>query len=219
MAAMKVGTDSITFGAWFGVSGAGSMLDVGTGTGILALMAAQRAEEPLITAIDIDGPSAREAALNFASSPWSGRLEARHISLQKFIQNHDGGGFDLIVSNPPYYINPLHSPNLQRDVARNADFLPYGELAEAAGNLLSSGGRLAVILPFENGVRFVEVAALCGLNLSRCCHLFTTMRKPARRVMMELTKGEAGNVLHERLLIGGTEWKSLVGEFYLEVKR
>jgi len=136
---MKVGTDGVLLGAWAEVRpGDRRMLDVGTGTGLIALMLAQRSAA-WITAVDIDVECATQAAENFAASPWADRLDAVSVAVQRYDPVEK---FDLIVSNPPYYVDSLLSPDEGRNTARHAAGLPFGELAAAVVRLLSPGGRL-----------------------------------------------------------------------------
>lgn len=141
---MKVGTDGVLLGAWAEVRpGDRRMLDVGTGTGLIALMLAQRSAA-WITAVDIDVECATQAAENFAASPWADRLDAVSVAVQRYDPVEK---FDLIVSNPPYYVDSLLSPDEGRNTARHAAGLPFGELAAAVVRLLSPGGRFALVLP------------------------------------------------------------------------
>lgn len=138
---MKVGTDGVLLGAWAEVRpGDRRMLDVGTGTGLIALMLAQRSAA-WITAVDIDVECATQAAENFAASPWADRLDAVSVAVQRYDPVEK---FDLIVSNPPYYVDSLLSPDEGRNTARHAAGLPFGELAAAVVRLLSPGGRFAL---------------------------------------------------------------------------
>lgn len=152
---MKVGTDGVLLGAWAEVRpGDRRMLDVGTGTGLIALMLAQRSAA-WITAVDIDVECATQAAENFAASPWADRLDAVSVAVQRYDPVEK---FDLIVSNPPYYVDSLLSPDEGRNTARHAAGLPFGELAAAVVRLLSPGGRFALVLPPVEMQRFRSAA-------------------------------------------------------------
>ncbi len=133
------------------------MLDVGTGTGLIALMLAQRSAAR-ITAVDVDAECATQAAENFAASPWADRLDAVAVAVQRYDPVER---FDLIVSNPPYYVDSLLSPDEGRNTARHAAGLPFGELAAAVVRLLAPGGRFALVLPPVEMQRF-RSAALGG---------------------------------------------------------
>lgn len=192
-AAMKLGTDSVLLGAWAPVdSGDRRILDVGTGTGVVALMIAQRLpslDGVRIDAIDIDLPSVEEAAHNFEISPWSSALRAIHTPLQ----GHTAHKYDLIVSNPPYFIDSLKAPSARRSNTRHTDSLPHRDLIAAAFSLLREGGRLVVILPKDEGERFITDAELynigmgipCRLHLRRVCKVSTVPHKPPKRYIME----------------------------------
>ena len=157
---MKVGTDGVLLGAWAEVRpGDRRMLDVGTGTGLIALMLAQRSAA-WITAVDIDVECATQAAENFAASPWADRLDAVSVAVQRYDPVEK---FDLIVSNPPYYVDSLLSPDEGRNTARHAAGLPFGELAAAVVRLLSPGGRFALVLPPVEMQRF-RSALSCSLD-------------------------------------------------------
>lgn len=192
---MKVGTDSVLLGAWAPIRNTDTdILDVGTGTGVVALMLAQRTSamrHVQIDAIDIDPPSVEEAKYNFDISPWGDRLKAIHTPLQ----SHSAKKYDLIVSNPPYFNNSLKAPSLQRSNARHSDSLPHKDLVKGAFDLLKDGGRMVVILPRDEGEKFVTLAELyhvgknmgSHLSLTRICRVSTTLTKPYKRVMLEFT--------------------------------
>ena len=221
---MKVGTDGVMLGAWATADGAARILDVGTGTGVIALMMAQRNGAARITAIDIDSPSAAEAEENFLSSPWSSRLQSIHGDFRTFARESSDAGvsFDLVVSNPPFFVNSLKAPDARRSDARHTDSLSFDELASGAASILSPAGRLAVILPVEEERRFLDAASACSLQLVRICRVSTLENLPPRRVMMELSFGAAmENVREEELSIQKesdfTEgYKSLTKDFYLK---
>ena len=141
---MKVGTDGTLLGAWASLRSAGTILDIGTGTGLIAIMAAQRSPEARITAIDIDADCITQARENVAASPWSDRIEVVHSSLQDF---EPAIRFERIISNPPYFVDSLRSPDAARSTARHTDTLPFAELSQGVSRLLSPTGRFALILP------------------------------------------------------------------------
>lgn len=178
---MKVGTDGVLLGAWAEVRpGDRRMLDVGTGTGLIALMLAQRSAA-WITAVDIDVECATQAAENFAASPWADRLDAVSVAVQRYDPVEK---FDLIVSNPPYYVDSLLSPDEGRNTARHAAGLPFGELAAAVVRLLSPGGRFALVLPPVEMQRF-RSAALGRLYPVRWTEVCSTPRRGVRRILAE----------------------------------
>ena len=211
VSAMKVGTDGVLLGAWATVSPEDRQaLDVGTGTGVIALMLAQRSAGLEIIGIDIDEAAAGEAASNFAASPWASRLTARAVSLQVF----SGSEFDLIVSNPPFFSASLKAPDAQRCTARHNDTLPPADLIQAARRLLSLSGRLSVIYPPEEARSFVMEAESAGLYLSRLTRVISVAGQPPKRHLMEFSRTPA-QPLFTDLVIGSPEYRSLTVDFYL----
>ena len=228
--ALKVGTDAVLLGSLMTVRpGERRLLDIGTGTGVVALMAAQRlagstisatadagAAYPEIIGIEIDGPSAEEARLNFEGSPWAGMLEARHCSLQDF---RSPGEFDLIFSNPPYFDESLRNPDRRESRARHTESLSYREVLAFAGEKLAPGGLVAMILPAESETAVRRCAAGFDLNLSRIVRIRTTQRKPPRRVVVEFSRLR-GQIREEELTMqnqdGFTEeYRRIAGAFLL----
>lgn len=227
---MKVGTDGVLLGAAVSLAPEDRhVLDAGTGTGVIALMLAQRYGEPrpCITGIDIDDPAAAEAAHNFAASPWAGALRAEHCSLAAFAPAHP---LDLIVSNPPFFERSLLPPLPGRGVARHTagEAMSFAELAQYAQEHLSERGRLAVILPAEQELQTLRYAASCGLYPFRIMRIRTTPRKPVTRFVAEFSRARANNLSEETLVIqdpaaypgvrnGYTpEYLRLTGDFYLD---
>lgn len=218
---MKVGTDGVLLGAWVPCEGASRILDVGTGTGLIALMLAQRHPEVSITAIDIDEASWREAADNFSASPWSRRLLAVHCSLQQYVMS-EAGKFDLIVSNPPYFSRSLPAKNPKRTLARHDDLLGASDLIMAAKDLLSQGGILALILPVREYSAFSETAVSNGLHEHHKMMVHPVPDKPAHRIMSCWGLAPAAACTLESLIIeeGGrhqysAEYLALTRGFYL----
>lgn len=227
--ALKVGTDAVLLGSLMTVRpGERRLLDIGTGTGVVALMAAQRlagstidatAEdgvESRIIGIEIDGPSAEEARLNFEGSPWDGMLEVRHCSLQDF---RSPGEFDLIFSNPPYFDESLRNPDRRESRARHTESLSYREVLAFASEKLAPGGLVAMILPAESETAVRRCAAGFDLNLSRIVRIRTTQRKPPRRVVVEFSRLR-GQIREEELTMqnqdGFTEeYRRIAGAFLL----
>lgn len=215
---MKVGTDGVLLGAWAGICPDDHRaLDVGTGTGLIALMLTQRSPALAVQAIDIDPAAAEEAAANFAASPWANRLAALPISLQSFISESEAPAsrtFDLIVSNPPFFKASLKAPDAQRSAARHDDTLPPAELIAAARRLLAPNGRLAVIYPPEEARAFVVEAEAAGLYLSRLTRVISVAGQPPKRHLMEFSRS-AGMPAFDDLVIDSPEYRSLTGAFYL----
>lgn len=219
--ALKVGTDAVLLGAAMTLRESDrAMLDVGTGTGVIALMTAQRiaalGAAPIIIAIDIDGPSAAEAAANFAASPWPGMLSARHCALRDFAP---AAPLDVIFSNPPYYDESLPNPDAREAAARHTCSLSYRELCAFAARHLAPAGRLSLILPSDCEQALVRTAASFGLHPFRILRIRTTDAKPPRRIVAEFSR-DAGPALTETLtLMSGSartaEYSLLTSDFYL----
>ncbi len=218
--AMKVGTDGVLLGAWVHLSDSDlNILDAGTGTGVIALMLAQRSvpADSRILGIDIDSASTEEAASNFAKSPWKDRLEARNCDFRKM----DGFSFNLIVSNPPYFVNSLKAPEQRRSIARHTDTLTYRELIESAMRNLAPKGRLAVILPLQESSSFIAEAIGNGLSITRKTLVRTTENHPPKRILLEASSGECSSreetVLTIRDSAGFTDrYRKLTRDFYLK---
>ena len=182
---MKVGTDGVLLGAWTPLpDSCRRVLDIGTGSGLIALMLAQRLPSSTVLAIDVDEAAVAQAAENFQSSPWAERLQAEHVPLQDL----QAEPFDLIVSNPPYFVDSLKNPDAQRRAARHTDSLSYEQLLSCSAQLLSTGGALAVILPAEAEAPFLALAGQQGLTPYKITRVHTRANKPAKRVLLALRK-------------------------------
>ena len=179
--AMKVGTDGVLLGAWADVESDRAILDVGTGSGIVALMALQRSPHADVVALDIDSAAVAQARSNADATPWHDRVVCVCSDVAEYESDRS---FDHIVSNPPYFVESTHSPNSQRDRARNAESLPFEVLVSSAERLLRHGGRLTVVLPTESASLFRRVA-FERLWLSRLCSVHTVEGDLPKRVLME----------------------------------
>ena len=179
--AMKVGTDAILLGAWVPLGGATRVLDIGTGSGILSLMLAQRAHGPiLIDALDIDKGAILQAQKNVQHSPWPNSIHCHHCPLQ----DHKSAPYDLIISNPPYF-RPgqiLGSPT--RQWARHTEQLPHDQLLSNATRLSHTDSVLALVLPTQTGQGITQVAPAAGWHLNACCTVFPTTTKAPNRQML-----------------------------------
>lgn len=217
---MKVGTDGVLIGAWCRLPSSGRILDIGTGTGLIAVMAAQRASGCMVTGIDIDAECVAQARDNAASSPWGGRIGIEQCALQEFFPTHR---FDAIVSNPPYFEESLLPPDARRTAARHTLSLTYAELVDGVVRLLDAEGRFSLILPAAESERFLS-AAHGVLFLTRRCDVRTTLGSGVRRVMMEFAVSVPKLLLQiESLSIedGGPmrysgEYRALTRDFYLK---
>ena len=180
--AMKVGTDGVLLGAWAG--GGRRVLDVGTGSGLIALMMAQRFPDAEITAVDIEPGACAQAVENVGCSPFAGRIRVVESSLQDF----RGGEYDAIVCNPPFYQNTLKSKNAARTMARSAETLPFGDLFRHASRLLADGGVLSVVVPDAVRRDFDCEAVFAGLYPMRACGVKTVPHKPVGRWLLAYGK-------------------------------
>ena len=222
LCAMKVGTDGVLLGAW--ATGGSSVLDVGTGTGIIALMMAQRCPQARVTALDIDEGAARQALQNVAQSSFADRIEVLQKSVQEFDganetnrangTNRSNGTYDAIVSNPPFFIDSLNAPDRQRNIARHAETLTYGQLMQAAWRLLADEGELSVVVPFDYRQRMEDEATFVGFFPSRVCAVRTSARKPAKRFLLAFRKHPCPCERTE-MTLGDEAYTLLTQEFYL----
>jgi tRNA1Val (adenine37-N6)-methyltransferase len=220
--AMKVGMDGVLIGAWVDPSGAESILDIGTGTGLIALMMAQKNSSALIDAIEIDPEAFEEAVLNASQSPWKDRICVECSSFQEFAERTDQK-YDLIVSNPPFFAKDgLKAPAQNRAQARHSDSLPLEVLISGAKNLLAENGRIALILPVENLPEIKLLAISNHLYLSGLCRIKPNPVKPEFRILVELTRNECVTI-EEKLMIEfekhhdyTPEYKELTKDFYLK---
>ena len=218
--AMKIGADSVLFGSWMDVSGAERLLDAGSGSGILALMAAQRLAEAgvsdfRIDAIDIEPGAVADSADNFAASPWAAHLSARQVSLQDFADEAAPASYDCLFCNPPYYDCSPSSRSAERDAARSTETLSRRDLLFAAAKLLSERGRLSLILPFDQGKKMILESTLFGWFLTRQCFVKTKKGALPKRLMLEFSPAAPSRLETETLVIGDERYRELTSEFYL----
>lgn len=182
--AMKVGIDGVLLGAWAEVKNAGRILDIGTGTGLIALMLAQRNQNAHIEAIDIDSGAVLQANENVRNSPWNERIRISQIALQN-VEDASEAKYDLIVSNPPYFINSTKAPEENRTTARHTDSLTHEELILNSKRLLNSEGKLCVILPVNEGMKCMEFAKGAGLICSKHVTVYPKPEATPKRVLLE----------------------------------
>ena len=230
---MKVNTDGVLLGAVMSVKPEDRrLLDVGTGTGTIALMAAQRlwSEQEsrmetirfAIDAIDIDEPSATEAAANFLNSPWSDHLKAYNMPLDKYARSlPQETEYDLIFSNPPYFEDSLTAPDQRKTVARHTkDGLSYRDILHFASQRLSVHGRVAFVLPSDQELQLCRYARMCDLHLFRITRVRTVPRKAPSRMIAEFSRERCAAPQESLLTIQNegkytSEYLSLMHDFYL----
>ncbi len=218
--AMKVGTDGVLLGAWTEIQEHKQILDIGTGTGVIALIIAQRNPTAIIDAVEIDQYSFEEASSNFKSSPWTKRLICHKMSFQQYAV-WSKKRYDLIVSNPPFFRNSLKAPRLRRSNARHEDQLPFGELISGVVHLLTEDGIFSLILPVTEADSFCGLATQAGLYLIRNTEVFPNRMKKSHRQLMEFSK-IAGSTKNDALYIEqkergnySEEYIRLTSPFYL----
>ncbi len=224
---MKVGTDGVLLGAW--AEGGRRILDIGTGTGVIALMMAQRFADATVTAIDIDAEACAQARENASMSPFANRVSVVHSSVQSFAadflekcsQNDSLELFDSIVSNPPFFEQSLKNPDNRKATARHTDSLPFADLFKSVSHLLSDEGVFSVIIPVEKLESFSSNAYLSSFYISRQCMIKTTLKKPAKRCLLAFQKHLPTSVERTEFYLqndDGTrsDWyRNLTGNFYL----
>ena len=180
---MKVGTDGLLLGAW--AHGGSRVLDIGTGTGLIALMMAQRFPDAHVDAIDIDADAAAQAEDNARRSPFADRVAVRCVSLQEFEIERE---YDSIVCNPPFFTQSLQSPDSKRTLARHSVALPFDDLFRHARRLLSEDGVLSIVVPSDALSQIETAAAMNGMFLVRRCLVRTTRKKPVRRLLLSFSQ-------------------------------
>jgi len=219
---MKVGTDAVLLGAWVNVAKAKRILDLGTGTGVIALMLAQRTKPSVqIEAVEIDKYAFEDASENFSNSPWHGRLTAHYSPAQNFASPDK---FDLIVSNPPYFQNSFKPPDTQRTAARHTESLSFLDLLQTAKRFISEKGALNVVLPYTEGIQFILLASQQGFHCSKQWSFRSREQKPVERLLLEFLKKKTDARTGELILykasmseVWSEDYCKLTKEFYLKL--
>lgn len=217
--ALKVGTDAVLLGSWVNIENPARILDIGTGSGIIAMMMAQRSNG-LIDAVELDNGSFEDAKFNFENCPWSERLKVYHLPFSAFAASIQTK-YDLVVCNPPYHNNCLKSPFEKVNVSRHATSLTHNELLDGSKGLLTPLGKLNVILPaFEFNV-FQELALIHQLYCTKKCIIFPKPDKPPHRILAELGLQRPVNIESSEIIIRDRNDKyhpdyiNLTKEFYI----
>lgn len=220
--AMKIGTDGVLLGAWVSIkNNPFAVLDIGAGTGIIALQLAQRSNAEMIDALEIDENAFEQCVDNFENSAWSDRLFCYHASLEEFVEEVDDK-YDIIISNPPFYTEDFKTADESRDVARFNDALPFNELIDSASHLLSDKGVFAVIIPRKEEENFIKMASEVNLFPSRICRVRGNETSEEKRSLLEFSFEEKAakleNIILENSRHDYTEdYKNIVQEFYLKM--
>ncbi len=220
--AMKVSTDSLLLGSWLSIRGNERALDMGTGCGILALMATQRGAHQVV-AIELDKLAAAQAADNVQASPWPTQVTVIQADVVQWCSNTPER-FDLVVSSPPYFSHDLASGSRERELARQGTGAVWREWLSAALHVLKPQGRIALVLPQQRWSQVKAEAEQLGLHVQRYCQVFTTLQKPVKLLLVEFSREEV-QVVAEQLVIHALtegqmqytdEFRELTGAFYLK---
>lgn len=183
--AMKVGVDGVLLGAWVDADGVQNILDIGTGTGLLALMLAQKSLASII-ALEIDEDAFMQATENVTKSSWTDRIELKKLALQEFMKTKNKG-FDLIVCNPPYFSQSVNSDDNQRNLARHDDTLSADELFTSVIALLSENGRFCMIYPFSKKKMLFELAQKNKIFPQKLLIVRGNEKKKPNRLLVEFS--------------------------------
>lgn len=220
--AMKVGTDGVLLGAWTSLElSPQSILDIGAGTGIIALQLAQRSSASVIDALEIDENAYEQCVENFENSPWSDRLFCYHADLEEFTEEIDDT-YDLIVANPPFYTEDFQSNDTTRNIARFTDALPFDLLFECVAALLTDRGSFQMIVPIKEEAHCLQLAAEVNLSPKRICHVQGSITTAPIRSLMEFTfQSTTPEITSLVIEINRheytSEYKKLVQDFYLKM--
>jgi tRNA1Val (adenine37-N6)-methyltransferase len=221
--AMKIGTDGVLLGAWCPIdNNPFSVLDIGAGTGILSLMLAQRSNAEQIDSLEIDEEAYEQCVENFENSPWSDRLFCFHAGLDEFVDEPEDE-YDIIISNPPFYSENYKSENSQRDLARFQDALPFEDLIEAADLLLSENGIFAVIIPYKEEERFIDLCAEVELFPVKVTRVKGSHTTPIVRSLLAFKRYELSVLTADELVIEinrheyTDDYINLTKDFYLKM--
>jgi tRNA1Val (adenine37-N6)-methyltransferase len=220
--AMKIGTDSVLLGSWASIeNNPYSILDIGAGTGVLALMMAQRYHSETIDAIEIDDDAYEQCVENFEQSSWSDRLFCYHASLDEFVDEIKDK-YDLIISNPPFYKDTYKSENEQRDLARSTDAMPFRNLVESVSKLLSKEGFFSVVIPFSEEKDFIVLASKEHLFPNRILRVKGSPSSDIKRSLIEFSFIEMGAEISELIIETARhqytdDYINLTKDFYLKM--
>ena len=230
--AHRVGTDGVLLGAWASLEGHRRILDIGTGSGLIALMAAQRNEQACVVALEIDEAAAGQARENVAHSPFARRIKVVQADVRDFVPTASEAfgnagapvaenAFDCILCNPPFFTEDTLPDNSSRALARNAAMLSFDELLQAVRRLLSADGEFHVILPVAEAKPFVDKALLLGFCVTRQCLVRTVVSKPPRRSLLSFSRSGGINYAASELVLQNpdgsrsADYSALMKNFYL----
>jgi tRNA1Val (adenine37-N6)-methyltransferase len=223
--AMKIGTDGVLLGAWCAVENyPDTILDIGSGTGIISLMLAQRADAMTIDAVEVDESAYEQTVENFEQSDWGDRLYCYNATFQEFADEiaSEEETYDLIISNPPFYTDEFESEDIARNKARFTSAMPFEELVYGVVKILSSDGTFAVIIPFKEEENFINLAKKKHLFLNRVCRVQGNSKSEIKRSLLEFSF-HLSELKEEHLIIEierhqyTKEYIDLTKNFYLKM--
>jgi len=221
--AMKIGTDGVLLGAWCNTSNCQTVLDIGTGTGVIAIMLAQRTNaNTTIYGVEIDEAAYKQAKSNMAMSPWRKRLRALYGDIEE-MSHQLKPPFDLIVSNPPYFSGGTRSPNPQKNIVRHTVTLTHSNLIRISNLLLSKDGKICIILPYQEGIKCMETAKAHKLFCAKITYVKSRINQPPERLLLQFEKKALDKKEEDELIIyeGSNktytfDYKKLTKDFYLK---
>ena len=215
---MKVSTDAVVLGAWANAEGASHVLDIGTGTGVLALMIAQRNPNARIDGVEIEAAAAEQARENVQASTWNERMRVHNLDVRRVVASER---YDFIICNPPYYEGEMKASDAKSSLAKHSDELSFEELAAMVNKLLSKeAGRFAVIIPISREAALTSVVVENRMHLQRRCVLVHMEGRPAKRVLLEFTRAPSTVEGTELVVESGpgsytAEYRKLLAPFML----
>jgi tRNA1Val (adenine37-N6)-methyltransferase len=217
---MRIGTDAVLLGSWINPENTSSILEIGTGCGVIALIMAQKCDA-VITAIDIDEKSVSQADMNFRNSSWNIRMRALHCSFQEFAGHHPDK-FDLIITNPPYFTNSLRSPLKSRNIARHDDQLNARDLLKGVPGILGNDGKFCLILPAEDAIKFQDYAKEHSLFLKRQLMVKPKPGSKPNRIAMEFSFTPGESIITDEIIIRREDnsftdaYREMTRDYYLD---
>ncbi|CAH0538798.1 tRNA1(Val) (adenine(37)-N6)-methyltransferase [Vibrio marisflavi CECT 7928] len=215
---MPVSTDGVLLGAWVNLLDSSNLIDIGTGTGLLSLMCAQRNEDIQILALDIEATAIQSARSNIENSSWKKQIQVQHGDILQFLPERT---FDTIVCNPPYFNSGETAQDVSRAIARHTSSLGHLALIRHCKKILSSHGKANFILPIDEGRQFILLAEQEQWHVSRLCEVRPTEKKPVHRLLIELSLEPTRCEKSKLTIRNGNEYSQafidLTKEFYLKM--
>ncbi|MBM78664.1 MAG: tRNA (adenosine(37)-N6)-methyltransferase TrmM [Crocinitomicaceae bacterium] len=216
-AAMKIGTDGILLGAWANTYKSKNIIDIGTGTGVIAIMQCQKNKKAFVDAIEISHQACIDAQNNINNCPWEKRIQLYECNLKKFIPIKK---YDHIISNPPFFINSLSPENNERKKARHTEFLSYLDIMNFSLKYLSENGKTSIILPVKEGEKCILSSSKCNLHLTKKCYVKPKAHKNSHRLLLEFSKTKTDCIISHLIIENNErhdytkEYKEITKNFY-----